>query len=278
MKIGNNQYKTILLDTNILREIILDNNGCRKGFFMKFFSSDVKYAPCFSIYNVIELKPYQDIYNSFIEFFSIIPCLMLFPYKNVLQAEYLAHMNNQAVSINNQIANAFTPARDDISYNIKNFLNKLWNESDLIPILEDEIRGLEDVAKAWNNQREEAKEMLSKLGITENIIDENYYRQVEKDTILKDIKVNGLAVTNNIDIAKFPGMRVAEYSQFNRVHQSKKLIKQNDVMDIKISYAIPYVDAVITENYQAEIYKKAKRLIKEIKDLEVYRLKDIRTN
>ena len=43
-----------------------------------------------------------------------------------------------------------------------------------------------------------------------------------------------------------------------------------------ISSNEPYDDAVITENFQADVYKKAKKLIPQIKELEIYRLKDIR--
>ena len=47
-------------------------------------------------------------------------------------------------------------------------------------------------------------------------------------------------------------------------------------MDTIISAIIPYMDAVITENYQANVYKTAKSFISEMKPLEIYTLKDIR--
>lgn len=69
-----------------------------------------------------------------------------------------------------------------------------------------------------------------------------------------------------------------EYSQFLRIFKTQKTIKPNDVMDVLISSIAPYVDAVIiiTENFQAGVYKKAKKFIPQIKELEIYRLKDIR--
>ena len=67
-----------------------------------------------------------------------------------------------------------------------------------------------------------------------------------------------------------------EYSQFLRIFKTQKTIKSNDVMDVLISSIAPYVDAVITENFQADVYKKAKKLIPQIKELEIFRLKDIR--
>lgn len=83
MKIGQNTYKLILLDTNALREIITNTNLFGKGFLQTFFTSESSYAPCFSIYNVIELMPYEDIYEKFLEYFSIISCLMTFPAKSI---------------------------------------------------------------------------------------------------------------------------------------------------------------------------------------------------
>lgn len=268
MKIGENNYKVILLDTNIIREIVLNNNGCVYGFLKNFLSSEIKYVPCFSIYNVIELKPYKDIYEKFLDFFSIIPCLMLFPYKNILEAEFLASLNNKPITINNQIANAFIPVGDCSSYNIKDFLSKLWSDEELISQLEYEIHELKNTAECWNNQRVE---------LHENLINEKYYRTVEKETIIKNLVSQGISIKDGIDITRFPGTRIMEYSQFSRVHNSKKNIKANDVMDIKISCAIPYVDAVITENYQADIYKKAKKFIKGLEKLEIYRLIDVRS-
>lgn len=67
-----------------------------------------------------------------------------------------------------------------------------------------------------------------------------------------------------------------EYSHFARIYQTKKKIKANDVMDVQISCIVPYIDAVITENYQADIYKKAKSIIPQLMDLEIYTLRDIR--
>lgn len=47
-------------------------------------------------------------------------------------------------------------------------------------------------------------------------------------------------------------------------------------MDITISGIVPYLNAVITENYQANVYKKAKSFIPQMQSLEIYTLKDIR--
>lgn len=108
------------------------------------------------------------------------------------------------------------------------------------------------------------------------MIDDKFYKFQETETVIKDLVNFGIPVTSNIDISKLPASRMMEYSQFSRIFKTQKTITPNDVMDILVSSIVPYVDAVITENFQADVYKKAKKLIPQIKDLEIYRLRDIR--
>lgn len=62
------------------------------------------------------------------------------------------------------------------------------------------------------------------------MIDEKYYKYNEEEMILKDLGFNGIFINSNFSIEKFPGARIMEYSQFNRIHMSKKYITANDVM------------------------------------------------
>lgn len=96
----------ILLDTNAIREIVTNSNMSGKGYLTRFHLYNNNYAPCFSIYNVIELKPYEDIYEKFLEFFSLIPCLMFYPYKEVILNEYNAYISNKELAITNSLAKA----------------------------------------------------------------------------------------------------------------------------------------------------------------------------
>lgn len=276
MKIGENIYKLVLLDTNALREIVCNTNLSGKGFLLKFFNDDAKYAPCFSIYNAIELMPYKDIFENFLNFFSTIPCLMTFPAKSIFQKEYDCYTNGLAFEITNEIAYAFTPYSPHDSYNCKHFFTSLTDNIDLVDVIQKEIIQFPSVAKDWESKRSSAKEMLKNMGLPLNMIDEKFYRSQENETVLKDLRNFGIAVTPNTDISKLPASRMMEYSQFIRIYQTEKQIKPNDVMDVQISCIVPYVDAVITENFQADVYKKAKRLIPQMKELEIYTLKDIR--
>lgn len=276
MKIGNNIYKLIFLDTNALREIVTNTNLAGKGFLQNFFIDKTGYAPCFSIYNVIELYPYEDIFDQFIEYFSIIPCIVTFPVKSIFQKEYECYITGRTFQIDHNIAYAISPISSDQNHDCKLFFNNIFNNKPLIDIIHSELDNFPLIATVWNNKRENTKKQLTALNLPSNLIDEQFYKSQEKVTVLKDLQNFNIPVTSNTDIFSLPAARMMEYSLFSRIYFTQKKIAPNDVMDIQISCIAPYVDAVITENFQADVYKKAKRLIEQLKKLEIYTLKDIR--
>lgn len=187
MEIGQNTYKLILLDTNVLREIVRNTNLAGKGFLQKFFSGKDKYAPCFSIYNALELMPYEDIFEDFLEFFSSIPCLMTFPVKSILQEEYACYLEGKAFKFTNQIAYAFTPYLEKESYNCKSFFNNLKKSTDLIAAIHSDIDEFPSIAKDWEEQRTNAIQMLKQLKLPLDMIDEKFYKSQEMKTVIKDL-------------------------------------------------------------------------------------------
>jgi len=275
MKIGNNTYKIILLDTNAIREIVTNENKSGKGFLENFIAFG-KYVPCISLYNVIELKPYNDIYNKFIDYFSLIPCFIIYPVKSILAKELNAILNNTEFVIDNSIANAFSPLGKDDTFNCRSFFEKIMENRQLSEIITQEIQELPKIATVWENQRIKALKVLSQSGYPDDMIDIKFYKDQEESTILKDLKNWGLSIPPSINYKQFSAARIMAFSQFNRVHSTKKAIKPNDVMDTMISAVVPHIDAVITEKYQANVYKTAKSFISEMKPLEIYTLKDIR--
>ncbi len=107
MILNGNEYKLIFLDTNAIREILSNTNEAGKGFLNLLMSQ--KRLPCFSIYNIIKLKPYNDIFDKFLGFFGTIPCLMMFPYKEIIKKEYECFQKNYEFIIDSQIAYALLP-------------------------------------------------------------------------------------------------------------------------------------------------------------------------
>jgi hypothetical protein len=276
IKLGQNDYKLLFMDTNVLREVVTNTNYKGKSFFEKFYASHKpQYIICFSILNIIELKPYADIYKKFMEFFTDIPCLLLYPQKIIIQEEYDAYKHKRSFDIKKIICYAFSPLKNDKDENFESFLNKLDSDENILSVFKSEIYDLSAIVESWNNQRRRKVDLLHRLGYPADLIQDGYLKKFEKETIVKDLNNRNIKLDYDSDYTKFPSLRIMEYSQFARVYQTKKKITKNDVMDVMLSSVIPYVDSVITENFQANVYKKAKSIIPEISSLEIYTLKEL---
>lgn len=274
VNIGGKNYKLVFLDTNALREIALNTYNARQGFSQRFFNAGSIYAPCFSFYNIIELLPYKDIYDAFTTYFSVTPCFMFFPEKTIAKYEYSCFLHKSSPVFSNEIANAFSPFLVNGNVSFRRYLDVTLTSSFLAAI-EHELSLLPIATEVWQQQRE--NRMISTHKNTQyTSFNDQYYLEHEYASIVKDIQLRGLPYRKDYNIYYFPSLRIFEYSQYNRVYLTSKEISLSDTMDVEISGVIPYVDAAITERFQAGVLQKAKKIIPQIENLEVFTLKDIR--
>lgn len=263
INLNGNDYKLIALDTNAIREIILNNYCTGYTFFKKYYSdSNGYFAICFSIYNIIELRNKIDIFPKFIEFFCKFPTFVFFPHKSILEYEHRYYLNRTTKISKNEIMISFTPLGKNDSYDFRYFIENVFNS--LKTEIHDFVDCLSDVALSWEDQRKN------------NTIEssDEFYRREESKAVRKFLKFYNIKLFNDYDYKKFPSARIIEYSQFCRVHKTTKNIKSNDVMDVVISAIAPYVDVIITENFQASVYITARKSIHEIENLEVHKIKE----
>lgn len=66
------------------------------------------------------------------------------------------------------------------------------------------------------------------------------------------------------------------YSQYYRLFEENRTLDLQDVTDVRITAAAPYVDSIVTESFQAEIFRKVKRQWGHLESLGVFTLKDLR--
>ena len=66
------------------------------------------------------------------------------------------------------------------------------------------------------------------------------------------------------------------WTLFYRFYLPARKPVEQDVFDILIGSPAPYLDAVVTEKHQAEIYRQVKTLEPAIGHLQVYTLSDLR--
>lgn len=90
---------------------------------------------------------------------------------------------------------------------------------------------------------------------------------------MKQVLDSGSAV--NIDV--FPSLKAMLYTTFYKFYvDAPRKPADSDAFDIIISAAVPYVEAIFTENHQAEALRKTKRRDAFIEELQIFSLRDFR--
>lgn len=275
MIISNKNYKLLYLDTNAIRSIVDNIDGSAKGFMERFFTEEKRYAPCFSYENATELRPNNRRYKDFLKFFSVFPCIMFYHYRLLILEENKLYNNKVDTVLNQNIIRAFSPASKNPNDEFKKFIQTL--DIILKKELDQQQKDTSLIVEDWERERNEKATLFKEMKINRAKDLEKLYLACEKATIEKDLLVENITIKSNNMYKAFPSLRLMEYSLFQRLYLTKKPIKKNDVVDIKMSGFYPYVDAIITESFQANVCKKAKKHINELKDIEIYTLNDIRT-
>jgi hypothetical protein len=153
--------------------------------------------------------------------------------------------------------NIFTHAK-------KEFLMLAFSEeSSIAKQIEQEISEMQSIIEDWQSQR------------TTQVISFSCMKDKEQSNIEQFLSSCGIhTIGDKLDLNRLPSARLLGYIQFMKVHGQRKPLAKNDIMDLMISAIVPYVDAVITENAQGELYRQAKSL-KILHNLEIYSLADI---
>ena len=261
---NGSEYKLLLLDTNVLSNIAKNRNGELEILLSRFLLN--KYAPCFSFQSILELRKSSlngktDLYQKFNEIFSVIPCLTILPYRTITNQEINKHIHPAADIDLNLALHAFSPFGKDDSYDFDKFIGTLLSK--LIHTVNAEENEVEKTVASWVNERLFYQKRHQKL--LYNTFETKFFKEflmIEKPE-LSDSKLN----PND-----FPAIKMMCITKFNRVHVSKKSIGVNDVYDVLISAAIPYMDAIVTEKHQVEVLKQNEQKLKALQKIEKYTL------
>ncbi len=305
IKVNNNDYKLMLLDTNIISEIC-NNIDTRKCFLEKCFLDDNNYiAFCITPETIFELEKASKVYELFKNIFiDNFPSLLTKFQKGILEQEIERFITNKDVDpilfsiqgkekfekifeiekIKKLVANEKNKypsivkhgenKRDELNNSIMTIISTHDHDSleSLLGIkIPDDIFNNKD--KLHEKMKKEVSdgmfEYYLKDKIKENII--NYYVENSKN-IPKEL----LESIDQFEIKQFPSIALSEFCFHQKVHNSKKELGNNDVSDLIISSVVPYVDIVITENFQANLYKQAigKKYIPKIECLTLADLKN----
>jgi hypothetical protein len=264
-------YKVPLLDTNAISEISKYPARYGRGFIERF--SPDAYAPCFTPYSLVELRRRPDVYGKFLAFFGQYPCFITRPYNDILAAELAA---NGPLSTEKVLLNAFTPLGPNKSYDLREFLEHLFQQPELHQVHQHLRSKDQEILAEWLKN---AKNFYTPRSAPNAADAERYVNMAAIDTLASIAPgwVKRHLKSGTIpDVKKLPCLQVMLYNQYYRLFNSKRRPLSQDVTDVRIMACSPYVDAVVTERFQADLFTKLRNRIPGLKSLEIARLSDIR--
>jgi len=269
------EYNLCLIDTNIISEISKNKLGERNKFFKHFLANS--WAICITSGMLFELRKNTQVYKQFLEVFSIFPFFILKPFINLFEEEKKVYETKEKL-IPIQIPISF--ANKNQKLHLKRFMQELFSRKEVIETEKmrriDETQVLNNWLSRINNYNPESEEANSK--------DANrYVKEALIQTIIKlDIDIGSnfirkkIEKKEEIEFEKFQLVMIMLYSQYYRLYDSGWKSAPQEVTDIEIMAAVPYMEVVITENFQAEILKKVRNGFSPISELEILTLRDIR--
>jgi hypothetical protein len=258
------------IDTNVISEVLRDQDGARRGFIARFATGHI---PCFSVYSMFELRQRPDIYEQFLEFFDVYPCMMLKNEEQLFDDELAAYPT--AAGIDPAIW-AFSYFNTPRGTNLKNLMEITFENPDILRREQEWPNTKLDLLARWMalkaNYPPKGSTYIAPEGIP----------FVKKATLqntaerapdwAREMQDSGEAISS----AAFPSIKMTLWTVFFRLYVARRQPKPQDVFDVLISTPAPYLDAVVTEKHQAEIYRQVKKLDHIIDHLSVHTLRDLR--
>ena len=271
MRIGNNDYSLVLLDTNLFSRISVEPRTYLEA--LKRLVGDRLALLCFSPYSLFELRHAPAIYAAFLDVFDLYPCAILKNEGMLFEDERASYYSGQSID---PLLFGFSFLNTKHGTNLRNLTAVVFADPDTakreldwptlkIELLSDWLRLKRNYPpKGRTYLLPEAKE-FARITTLQQIV----YRAPEWAT---ELRGRG----EKVDVRKFPSVTMTLLTVFFRIYEpvKRKPVPQ-DVFDVLISTPAPYVDIVITEKMQAEIFRKAKKIFPAISQLEVYTLRDL---
>ncbi|MDP2301652.1 MAG: hypothetical protein Q8N03_04410 [Ignavibacteria bacterium] len=272
IKENGKEYKLCLLDTCIISRIVASNNSERQKFFEIILNRNSPSHPCVAIWTIFELRSKQILYEKFVEFFSIIPLFILKTPDHILLDEYENYPFYKNID---PILFAFSflkPEKDSL----KNVLTKLFCLPEII-----------QAEKDWKCKLKQDS-LNSILSLKSNFVSSNkHFNTSDAEKFYNDAFLQYITSQNpqwvisrmkkgeSIDCDAFPSVKSALYTVFYRFYVADRQPETQDIFDILIYNSVPYVDIVISENFQADILGKLKKNDKQFSHIEIFTVKDL---
>ena len=226
---------------------------------------------CYSVFTLSELYYRQELFEKYIEIFSVFPSAILDGHESIFQKEVQ----------NYWIGNKITPIVI-VPFAIQE--PGLTPQEKLLKVISDS--GFVSKSDYW---KEGQQEVLS--GIIQ--LKDNYPPKNNKYTIKEINEFNFMASTSQIgirdplfarniinsgqaiDLERFPSLKCTSYFVFYKFYPDNRKPINSDIFDIIISALLPYVDSFISEGNMCNIIKRIQDKHKFFNILKSYSIKTI---
>ncbi|MCK9198947.1 MAG: hypothetical protein M0P49_05030, partial [Bacilli bacterium] len=232
-------------------------------FFNKFFVQNNNYIICYEPNVLIEMKRRDDLFKTFKNLFKNVPSLLLKTSYQIINDQINSNDKSIYITVLNNI----------INNNFDTILNFFDSDEKMQLTIQNNEKETVDTVKEWVNKRNEFNKNISNLNLSfksKNLLLNQLYEKQKKNDYCEMLKNY-----NNHDSQNIPdSIKIQSFCRFEKIFKSNKEINKNDVYDVLISGILPYVDAIITETNQADLYKQLKKQVEGIRNLEIYKVGD----
>lgn len=271
LEINGRQYRLAQLDTNVLSEMVKRPGREFANFVSRFFAK--QYAPCASVFSVLELKDAGRVYERFLDYFSTIPLILLKGHEELLKEEIEQYPNEAEITAPNVTTFSF-PIPEGSTRRAE--LEQLF-----------EMEEIESRRGYWNAGKPDVLEGMLKL-VQNFPPDGTTYSKVRVREFLQEASFQQLCLRapdfvqrildsgEEVLVDRFRSVKSMTGTVFYKFYVDKRRPHDSDVFDVIMAATLPYVDAVFTEGHQAEVITKMRRVDPFLDNLELYRLEDLR--
>ena len=274
LDLNGTAYRVCYLDTNAISEMLKHPERERRRFFEIAFSGHgMSQVPAFSLYSVMEIRQRPGLYEAFLKLFEVVPCIVLKNHEELLSDEMAAYPNPSSVDMVSVVFGGFAMAPE-------RRLNYLLERVFATPVVQKKeaewlagrasvVRGIGSLVKNYPPERGEYSVREIRF-----FLEAAGFQQVafRSRTFAKGFVGSGTP----LQIDAFPSLKMMLFTVFYKFYAEKRRPSISDAFDLVISAPTPYVDTIITENHQAEVIRKIKRLDRFLDHVEVLTLRDLR--
>jgi len=271
-KLGKNEYKLCCLDTNALARIVEEPRIYGRGFITVYPPDQA--IPCFSPYSLFELRARREIFDKFVKFFALYPCMVLKNEEQLFNDELASYPDPSGVI---PVLLGFSAFNKSRGCDLESLLSRSFNCPDILqrelawPALKKGI--LDSVVALKSNFSPKGKRFTTKDAarfVRNAAIEQIALRAGE--WVRRRLGEGHVPRTD-----AFPSVKMSLFTVFFRLYEpDRRTPEPQDVFDILISASVPYLDAIIVENFQAEIVRKVAALDPFVRHVEVRTLRDLR--